>query len=69
MIEPYYNKVKDFGMEFFADETGQVHYLGLSLFHTANGAYTGNILASEEVKRRCSAVTFRWISFVPFRSL
>ncbi len=51
MIEPYYNKVKDFGMEFFADEAGQVHYLGLSLFHTANGAYTGNILASEEVKR------------------
>ena len=30
---------------------GRVHYLGLSLFHTANGAYTGNILATEAAKR------------------
>lgn len=51
MLEPYYNKVKDFGMEFESDGCGQVSYLGLSLFHTSNGAYTGNILASEEEKR------------------
>ena len=51
MVEPYYNKVKDFGMEFFSDGKGTVSYLGLSLFHTANGAYTGNILATETVKR------------------
>ena len=51
MLEPYYNKVKDFGMEFESDGCGQVRYLGLSLFHTSNGAYTGNILASEEEKR------------------
>jgi hypothetical protein len=27
-----------------------VSYLGLSLFHTANGAYTGNLLATESAK-------------------
>ena len=50
MAEPYYNKVKDFGMEFVADEDGRIHYLGLSLFHTVNGAYEGNILATENAK-------------------
>ena len=52
MAEPYYNKVKDFGMEFEADGRGGVRYLGLSLFHTTNGAYTGNVLATEAEKRR-----------------
>jgi len=51
MAEPYYNKVKDFGMEFEADAEGRIRYLGLSLFHTVNGAYVGNILATESVKR------------------
>lgn len=50
IVEPYYNKVKDFGMEFESDGTGMVHYLGLSLFQTRNGAYTGNVIASEEEK-------------------
>lgn len=50
MAEPYYQKVKDFGMEFEATDEG-TRYLGLSLFHTANGAYTGNILATEQTKR------------------
>lgn len=50
MAEPYYDKVKDFGMEFEARAEGDVRYLGLSLFHTANGAYTGNILATEHAK-------------------
>ncbi len=50
MVEPYYNKVKDFGMEFVVTEEG-VRYLGLSLFHTKNGAYIGNVLATEEAKR------------------
>ena len=50
VIEKYCDKVKDFGMEFESDGKGQVRYLGLSLFHTENGAYTGNILASEEEK-------------------
>ena len=51
MVEPYYNKVKDFGMEFEADGRGCIRYVGLSLFHTKNGAYTGNILATEQAKR------------------
>ena len=51
MVEPYYNKVKDFGMEFERDASGQIQYLGLSLFHTKNGAYIGNLLATEEAKR------------------
>ena len=50
MVEPYYNKVKDFGMEFVSDGCGSVSYVGLSLFQTSNGAYTGNILAPEEEK-------------------
>ena len=51
MVEPFYHKVKDFGMEFCVDERG-IHYLGLSLFHTVNGAYVGNILATENTKRQ-----------------
>lgn len=51
MVEPYYNKVKDFGMEFTAQADGTLVYDGLSLFHTQNGAYTGNILATEAAKR------------------
>ena len=50
MVEPYYNKVKDFAMEFCADDAG-IHYLGLSVFHTVNGAYVGNILATECAKQ------------------
>lgn len=50
MIEPYYNKVKDFGMEFEMLPNGEIEYCGLSLFMTQNGAYTGNILATEEEK-------------------
>ena len=51
IVEVYCHKVKDFGMEFESDGEGNVRYLGLSLFHTQNGAYTGNIIASEEEKR------------------
>ena len=50
VVEIYQNKVKDFGMEFESDGKGNVRYLGLSLFHTQNGAYTGNVLATEEEK-------------------
>ena len=51
MAEPFFDKEKDFGMEFYAGDDGSIRYLGLSLFHTANGAYTGNILATENKKR------------------
>ena len=52
MVEPYYNKVKDFGMEFEAQADGSVAYVGLSLFHTVNGAYTGNLLLTEQAKEQ-----------------
>lgn len=51
MVEPLYNKVKDFAMEFVRDAAGDVRYVGLSLFETRNTSYTGNLLASEEEKR------------------
>ena len=51
MAEPYYNKVFDFGMEFHAHKNGSVDYLGLSVFHTVNGAYAGNLLANESDKQ------------------
>ncbi len=50
ILEPYYHKVRDFGMEFESDCKGHINYLGLSLFHTNNGAYTGNLIASEDEK-------------------
>lgn len=50
MVEKRYDKVCDFGMEFYSDGKGGVTYCGLSLFSTDNGAYTGNIIASEHFK-------------------
>lgn len=50
MAEPYYNKVCDFGMEFTSDGRGTVDYSGLSLFHTQNAAYTGNLIEEEQCK-------------------
>lgn len=52
MVEPFYDKVKDFGMEFEVGSDGVIRYLGLSLFHTKNSAYVGNMLATEERKRQ-----------------
>ena len=51
MVERKLDKIKDFGMEFTALADGTVRYDGLSLFSTVNGAYTGNILATEEEKQ------------------
>jgi hypothetical protein len=51
VVEPQYNKVKDFAIEFFRLDDGRIVCRGLSLFHTSNGAYIGNILASEDEKR------------------
>ncbi|MCR4918363.1 MAG: hypothetical protein K5928_00900 [Prevotella sp.] len=51
MVEPLYERLCDFGMEFHSDGQGHTEYHGLSLFHTANGAYTGNLLATETRKR------------------
>lgn len=46
--EPYYNKVKDFAMEFRASDEG-VRFAGYSLFEAdARGIYKENVLASDE---------------------
>ncbi len=50
VMEPYYNKVRDFAMEFDVLADGKISYRGLSLFHTEKGAYTGSVIASETVK-------------------
>lgn len=52
MVEPCYNKVEDFAMEFFSDGLGHVDYQGLSVFKTTHGAYVGNVLATEEIKQQ-----------------
>ena len=53
-VEPYYNKVRDFGMEFEMRD-GHLEYCGLSLFQTLKNAYTGNVLAVEEEKEAMMA--------------
>ncbi|GJG30164.1 hypothetical protein PRBRB14_10430 [Hallella multisaccharivorax DSM 17128] len=52
MMEPYYNKVSDFGMEFFSDGHGHVRYCGLSVFKTINGFYAGNMIEDEPAKEQ-----------------
>lgn len=53
-VEPLYECVADFAMEFFADADGSVRYEGLSLFEThASGGYAGNVIAPQaELQRR-----------------
>lgn len=53
-VEPYYNKVYDFGMEFEAKD-GKVVYRGLSLFDTIKATYSGNVLATEKEKEEMFA--------------
>lgn len=52
VVEPLYEKETDFAMEFVADGEGKATFQGLSLFHTVNGAYVGNWLATEKEKRQ-----------------
>ena len=52
MVEPYFNKVEDFGMEFESLSDGTIVYRGLSLFRTTNGAYNGSIIATEKAKQQ-----------------
>lgn len=48
MVEPIYNKVEDFAMEFYSDGRGKVLFVGYSRFTTnEHGAYCGNILTSD----------------------
>ncbi len=50
-VEPFYKKECDFGVEFSVSRHGDIGCSGLSLFHTVNGAYEGNIVATEKYKR------------------
>ncbi len=50
MVEPYYNKVKDFALEFNSLGDGNIEYCGISVFDAENGCYSGNMIASEERK-------------------
>lgn len=49
-VEPYYNKIKDFAMEFYAHDDGSISYCGLSVFNTERSTYVGNIIAPEAYK-------------------
>lgn len=51
VVEPLYNKSADFAIEYICDDYGVAVYLGLSLFETVHGAYSGNVIATEPVKR------------------
>lgn len=51
MVERKCQRVTDFAVEFYANADGTVEPVGLSLFSTVNGAYTGNLLDTEEHKR------------------
>ena len=47
-VEPYYNKFRDFALEFVVTESA-VEYCGLSVFRNAtNNAYAGNLLMPQE---------------------
>lgn len=50
MVEPWYDKVVDFGMEFAHRDGVGVMFEGLSVFQTVNGAYMGNVVDTEEAK-------------------
>lgn len=60
VVEPFYDKMMDFAMEFWSDGSS-VKYKGLSLFDThPNGAYRGNRLWTEDKK---------WEAMSPYLSL
>lgn len=53
VVEPFYDKLHDFAMEFWSDGEGNVAYQGLSLFEThPNGAYKGNLIWPEAKKQK-----------------
>lgn len=59
VVEPYYQKVVDFAMEFYSDGK-KVSFVGYSMFETdCRGIYKENMLASDKV------IEARLASFVP----
>lgn len=55
--EPFYDKEKDFAMEFFSNGKGEVRFAGYSLFETdKRGIYKENLLASNnDILQKLSA--------------
>lgn len=66
VVEPLYNKVEDFAMEFLVEDD-EVTFAGYSLFRTdGNGAYKGNLLATDaEIESRLS----RYVDVEALRAL
>lgn len=63
VVEPFYQKVVDFAMEFYSDGKG-VSFVGYSLFETdGRGIYKGNVLASDKT------IEARLASYVPVEVL
>ena len=62
-MEPIFDKVEDFAMEFYSDGRGKLLFVGYSRFVTDDkGAYRGNILTSDEQEEE-------WIQqYVPFEA-
>ena len=50
MVEPMYNRIIDFGMEFTSLGDGTARYAGLSIFTTSHGAYSGNISQERDAR-------------------
>ena len=62
--EPFYDKLLDFAMEFFADDRGRVCFVGYSLFETdKRGVYKENILASD------ADIEARIAVYIPIKTL
>ena len=47
VCEHFLNAIQEFAMEFYADDSG-VSFAGYSLFTAENGAYSGNLIATNE---------------------
>lgn len=60
VVEPFYNKIQDFALEFIVTETA-VEFCGLSVFHTTAGnAYAGNILMPQQQLWKMMEVFFSY---------
>lgn len=57
MVEPFYEKIADFGVEFVVHKD-VVTFVGISVFEATNGNYQGNLLISEAQKE---AIIAQWI--------
>lgn len=57
-VEPVYERIVDFAMEFFVNSDGSTFYEGLSLFAThEGGGYAGNLVAPQaELRRRIESL-------------